>query len=113
MIRKYVLPLFAAALLLFAVYHVVRGQQQPPKLAPPVQPSRNPFGHGVAGAGLVEAQTENIAVGAPLPGVVTQVNVRVGARVTGPSAAPFLATGPGLLASAAGEELRKGTVLFR
>src|SRR5438067_173035 len=81
MIRKYVLPLFAVGMLLFAVYHVVRGQQKPPKLEPPVQPSRNPFGSGVAGAGLVEAETENISVGSALPGVVTEVLVKVGSRV--------------------------------
>jgi len=35
----------------------------------------------IAASGIVEAQTENIAVGAPLPGIVTQVKVRVGQKV--------------------------------
>ena len=87
MIRKYVLPLVAVGMLFFAVYHVVRAQQKPPKLDPPVQPSRMPFGSGVAGAGLVEAETENISVGSHLPGVVTQVLVRVGDKV--PKGAPL------------------------
>lgn len=81
MIRKYGLPLLALALLVFAVYHVVRGQQTPPKLEPPIQPAHAPSGAGVAGAGLVEAQTENISVGSNLPGVVTYVYVTVGQRV--------------------------------
>src|SRR5262249_37377563 len=51
------------------------------KLEPPVPPARMPFGSGVAGAGLVEAETENISVGSALPGVVTQVNVKVGDQV--------------------------------
>ena len=38
------------------------------KLEPPVTPARSPFGKTVAGAGLVEAQTENIAVGSPPAG---------------------------------------------
>src|SRR6266700_1612280 len=82
MIRKYGLPLAAIAMLLFAVYHVVRAQQTPPKLEPPVPPARSPFGQGVAGAGLVEAQTENISVGTNLPGIVTDVFVKVGQKVT-------------------------------
>src|SRR6266536_1563159 len=81
MIRKYGLPLAALAMLFFAIYHVVKAQQAPPKLGPPVTPARSPFGNGVAGAGLIEAQTENIAVGANLPGIVTDVYVKVGARV--------------------------------
>jgi multidrug resistance efflux pump len=36
----------------------------------------------VAGAGVVEPLTENIAVGSPLPGVVVEVFVRVGDEVT-------------------------------
>lgn len=81
MIRKVGLPLAALGMLLFAVFHVVRARQTPPKLEPPVQPARAPFAEGVAGAGLVEAQTENIAVGSNLPGVVTHVHVKVGQRV--------------------------------
>jgi multidrug resistance efflux pump len=77
MLRKYALPGLAAALLFFAVFHVVRAQQQPPKLAPPVQPARNPYGPTVAGAGIVEASTENISVGSALPGVVVEVFVSV------------------------------------
>src|SRR5262245_48881708 len=81
MVRKIVLPLAALAMLVFAVYHVVRAQQVPPKLDPPVAPARSPFGKGVAGAGLVEAETENIAVGTNLPGIVTEVRVKVGQKV--------------------------------
>ncbi len=81
MIRKFALPLAAVGMLLFAVYHVVKAQQTPPKLQPPVMPARSPFGSGVAGAGLIEAQTENIAVGTNLPGIVTEVCVKVGAQV--------------------------------
>src|SRR5262245_36094636 len=81
MIRKYLLPVVAAGLLAFAVAHVLRAHQAPPPTVPPVPPGRTPFGQTVAGAGLVEAQTENIAVGSPLGGVVTQVHVRVGQKV--------------------------------
>src|SRR5262249_33777723 len=48
-----------------------------PELAPPAAPPRTPFGATVAGTGLVEAQTENIAVGSALSGVVLEVFVPV------------------------------------
>jgi multidrug resistance efflux pump len=81
MVRKYLLPVLAVGMLLFAVLQVVKAQQTKPKLEPPVPPSQTPYDHCVAGAGLVEAQTENISVGAYLPGVVTRVHVKVGQRV--------------------------------
>ncbi len=81
MIRKYVLPLAALCLLVFAVYHVLGGEQEPPPSKPPVAPARSPFSKTVAGAGMVEAQTENIEVGTPVPGVVTEVRVKVGQKV--------------------------------
>jgi HlyD family secretion protein len=84
MIRKYFLPLLAMGLLMFAVLYVVRAQQTPPKPAPSGQPSRTPFKKTVAGAGIVEAQTENIAIGSPLAGVVMEVFIPrtdVGKRV--------------------------------
>ena len=60
---KFVLPLVAAGMLVFAVFHVVQAQQTLPKPPPPVEPARTPFGKTVAGAGIVEAVTENIAIG--------------------------------------------------
>jgi HlyD family secretion protein len=60
-------------MLAFAVYHVVQAQQKPPKLLPPVEPARTPFGRTVAGAGIVEARSQNIAVGSAMPGVVLEV----------------------------------------
>lgn len=81
MFRKYGLPFAALAMLLFAIYHVVRAQQVPPKLEPPVAPARSPFGTGVAGAGIVEPKTENISIGTHLPGIVTEVLVKVGDKV--------------------------------
>jgi multidrug resistance efflux pump len=81
MLSKIGLPMLALAMLTFAVYHVVRAQHTPPELQPPVQPARSPFGKGVAGSGIVEARKENIAVGTHLPGIVTEVFVKVGDKV--------------------------------
>jgi multidrug resistance efflux pump len=70
---KYLLPLFALGMLAFAILHVVQAQQKPPKPPPPVEPARTPFGRTVAGAGIVEARSQNIAVGSALPGLVLKV----------------------------------------
>ena len=52
-----------------------------PELPPPVQPAENPFPNTVAGAGMVEPETENISVGSPVPGIVVEVMVKVGQKV--------------------------------
>lgn len=84
MFRKYALPGIALGMLIFALVHVVTAQQQKPPLEPPREPARSAFTFNVAGSGIVEAQSENISVGAALPGVVLEVYVpveKVGQRV--------------------------------
>jgi len=88
---KYVLPTFALAGVIFAVYTVVRaGQQQPaaqPYAEPPTRPGVAATGNErldvkmIAGSGLVEARRENIPIGVNIPGVVTEVHVKKGQRV--------------------------------
>jgi HlyD family secretion protein len=74
---RWFLPVLAAGLLAFAVLHVVRAQQVPPRPGPPVEPSRSPFGKTVAGAGIVEAVNENVSIGASIAGLVEKVYVPV------------------------------------
>src|SRR5687768_1875880 len=82
MIRKYLLPALAMVGVLFAVYSVVTGSREQPPAIPAAEPASAPFVSYVAGAGLVEAATENIAIGTHVPGVVTDVLVSVGSDVT-------------------------------
>ena len=77
LLGKYLLPLLAVALLGFAVLHVVRASPRQTDPPPPAEPPRSPFGQTVAGAGLVEAETENISLGSALAGVVLEVYVPV------------------------------------
>lgn len=79
--RKLLLPGVAVLCFLFMSYHIVRSQQAPPEHGPLSEPPRHAYAHAIAAAGLVEARTENIKVGSPVPGVVTEVLVAVGSRV--------------------------------
>jgi multidrug resistance efflux pump len=81
MIAKYLLPLIALGMIIFAVSFLLHSQQPIPQLPPPIEPARNPFPSTVAGSGMVEPETENIAVGSPVAGVVVGVNAKVGQRV--------------------------------
>ncbi|HVC95516.1 MAG TPA: efflux RND transporter periplasmic adaptor subunit [Pirellulales bacterium] len=81
MITKYLLPAVAIELIVFAAIYVAGASKDPPPGKPPIEPSHAPFARAVAGAGIVEPQTENIAVGSQVPGVVTEVLVEVGQRV--------------------------------
>src|SRR5262245_30346585 len=76
-VTKYLLPLFAAGMLGLALFHVVGAAQTYPEPTPPVEPPRSAFSKTVGGAGIVEAWTENISVGTPIPGVVLEVYVPV------------------------------------
>jgi multidrug resistance efflux pump len=78
MIRKYLLPTLAVLGVVFAIYTVKAGNKPVPVTPPVAEPSYAPFGSYVAGSGLVEASTENIAIGTHVAGVVTDVFVKVG-----------------------------------
>jgi multidrug efflux pump subunit AcrA (membrane-fusion protein) len=81
MIRKYLLPFVAVLGVMLAVYTVVAGQRTTPPAQPVTQPAQPQFNSYVAGAGIVEASTENIAVGTFVPGVVTEIFVKFGDHV--------------------------------
>lgn len=77
---RYGLPLTAAGLLAFALYTSTAHPQRP-MTEPAVAPARSPFPEAVAGLGVVEPNSELIAVGTHLPGVVARVHVAVGRKV--------------------------------
>ena len=81
MFRKFLLPALAIAGVVFAILTVRAGNKPVPVSKPVAEPALAPFPSYVAGSGLIEAATENIAVGTPVAGVVTLVNAKVGDTV--------------------------------
>jgi multidrug efflux pump subunit AcrA (membrane-fusion protein) len=81
MFTKYILPIIAVAGLVFAVMFVRAGNKPVPASQPVAQPAQAPFSAYVAGAGIVEAASENIAVGTLVPGGVQEICVKVGTAV--------------------------------
>lgn len=78
---KLLLPLLALAGFLFATYTVVSGNKPTPVAAAVAEPASAPFKSFIAGAGIIEAKSQNIAIGTPLPGIVKSVSVKVGDQV--------------------------------
>lgn len=81
MIRKYFLPGLAVFGVIFALFVVVKGNKPMPAAGAAAEPPTAPFRSYVAGTGMVEAGTENIAIASEVPGVVTNVFVKVGDQV--------------------------------
>jgi len=81
MFRKYIVPLLALAGVVLAVFAVIRGDSHPPLATPVSDAPQTPYPTSVAGSGIVEASTENISVGTPIAGIVSEIFVQVGSNV--------------------------------
>ncbi|MEI9998601.1 MAG: efflux RND transporter periplasmic adaptor subunit [Verrucomicrobiota bacterium] len=81
MIRKYLLPLIAVIGVGIGLFAAVRSAQVTPAAAPVSAPPQAPFQAFVAGAGMVEANTENIAIGTQIAGIVSKIYVQIGSKV--------------------------------
>jgi RND family efflux transporter MFP subunit len=63
-----------------AIMLVVRLQaerEMPPAGDPPLAPAPKPYAHSVSATGILEALSENVSIGVPQPGLVTEVKVKV------------------------------------
>lgn len=52
-----------------------------PEMTPPIEPSPKPYAVSVAASGIIEALSENVAIGVPEAGLVTRVHVAVSETV--------------------------------
>lgn len=76
-----ILPGIAVIGIIFAMRTVVSGNTPSPIAEAYARPATPPFPSYVAGAGIVEANTENIAIAAEVGGVISKVFVVVGKEV--------------------------------
>src|SRR6266404_2340754 len=81
MIRKYILPLLAILGVGIVVVMVIQGNRTQPVAQPVIQSAKAPFTSYIFAPGIVEASTENIAIGTPVSGIVTAIYVKWGAQV--------------------------------
>ena len=80
-VRRYLLPILALVGVAAAVVMVNEGNRAPAATTPLFQPAEAPFSSYIFGPGIVEASTENIAVGTPVSGIVTDIYVTWGEQV--------------------------------
>jgi len=78
--RQWALPALGAVLFTFSMVHVVRAQKTRAHPEPAFAPAP-PAGDRVAGVGIVEPSSENVAAGSHRSGVVARVHVRAGASI--------------------------------
>lgn len=81
MSTKLLLPLLAIAGFVFASYTVVSGSKPTSVAQAVAEPAFAPYKAFIAGAGIVEAKSQNIAIGTPLSGIVKSVAIKVGDQV--------------------------------
>lgn len=80
-VSRLIVPALAIAGFTAMIFTVAAGDKSYPVAAPLAQPANSPFAETISGAGIVEASTQNIAVAAPLPGVIATVHVHAGEYV--------------------------------
>lgn len=76
--KTYTIPLLAIAGMGMAAFTVVKSSRPTIPTPPVSEPPKTPFTSSVAGSGIVEPNSQNIAIGTPVPGIVHTVAVRAG-----------------------------------
>jgi multidrug efflux pump subunit AcrA (membrane-fusion protein) len=79
--KRLTFPIVGVVAALWATFSIARTAPHRAPTNPPTSPPVSTFAERVAAVGLVEASTENISIGSPLPGVVTRVFVSAGQTV--------------------------------
>ncbi len=78
---KYGLPSFGLMALVLSILSIARTQPIIKSVPPPASPPVSAYDKEVGAVGLVEANTENISISLPVPGLVTHVYVKAGGHV--------------------------------
>jgi RND family efflux transporter MFP subunit len=81
MFRKYILPVVALTGILIALVVASRANKTLPPVKPVSEAPQPPYTAFIAGAGITEANTENIAIGTQIAGIVSSIYVQIGSHV--------------------------------
>jgi multidrug resistance efflux pump len=81
--KRWILPAFAIGSLLFAIIWTVSATPVHKATTPPSPPPQTSSNSTVGAVGLVEPETENIAISCPVSGLVTAIYANAGDRVRG------------------------------
>jgi multidrug efflux pump subunit AcrA (membrane-fusion protein) len=79
--KRFILPIIGVLAAVWATFSVARTHPRRAPTDPPSPPPVSDFASTVAAAGLIEASSENISIGAPLAGIVARVFVEAGEAV--------------------------------
>lgn len=79
--RKPLLPILAVVGVLLTVVVIFLNNRPLPSQPPTYTPARSPFASAIAGVGIVEAASGNIAIGTPVSGVIAKIHVSPGDHV--------------------------------
>ncbi|MDB6139289.1 MAG: putative Membrane-fusion protein [Verrucomicrobiaceae bacterium] len=67
--------------LMVQVIQIIHASESPTIPPPPVAPPEKPYENSIAGTGILEALSENVSIGVPQSGLVTDVSVKVSDKV--------------------------------
>ncbi|HLW34981.1 MAG TPA: efflux RND transporter periplasmic adaptor subunit [Chthoniobacterales bacterium] len=81
MVRKYILPAVALIGIFLALLVASRANKTLPPAAAVSAAPQPPYRAFVAGVGIIEANTENIAIGTQIAGIVSKIYVQIGSQV--------------------------------
>ena len=76
--------ILAALAGVFAIIGIARLQAEramPPAGDPPLPPAPKPYAQSVSATGILEALSENVSIGVPVPGLVAEVTAKVNDKV--------------------------------
>ena len=81
MFRKYILPVIALVGILIGLLIASRANKTLPPAKPVSEAPQPPYRAFIAGAGITEANTENIAIGTQIAGIISKIYVQIGSHV--------------------------------
>lgn len=79
--KKWSFPAISILGIIITLTYLSSASPLPPVAQPIIQPMSVPFTYYIGGAGMTEANTDNIAVGTHIPGIVKKIFVEIGQNV--------------------------------